>query len=247
MNKKKVITIVGSIMAVLIIVLGAFFLLKNNNNNPKGSADAIKFKEEYESLNNSIRQSDGELYNNIELSEDNPIKYIDIEEALEVLESKKAIIYIGANWCPWCRSSLPVMFDVAKDLNIDTIYYLNIDDEKSTFEIKDGALQKVITGSNNYYKLLDKLSSYLNDYTLTDKNGQKYETGEKRIYIPFFITVKNGSIVEAKGVSRKLEESQDKYSEMTDSQYKDVYNRFEEMFSKIYNISGICSANNECN
>lgn len=243
---KKIIVGICSIVAVLLIVLGAFFLLKKSNSDLANS-DALKFKEEYESLNGTIRESDGELYNSIEISKDNPIKYINAEEALEVLDSKIAIIYIGANWCPWCRNSLPVMFDVAKKMNIDTIYYLNLDDDKSTFEIKDGKLEKVITGSDSYYKLLNKLSNYLQDYSLTDNDGKSYATGEKRIYMPFFITVKNGSVVEAHGITRELEGSQNKYSEMTDSQYEDLYKRFEEMFGKIYNTSGVCSMNNECN
>ncbi len=90
---------------------------------------------------------------------------------------------------------------------------------------------------------LDKLKDYLRDYELTDSNGNTYLTGEKRIYIPFFITIKNGGIVEAKGISRILEEGQTKYSEMTENQYNDFY----ETFSKIYTSSNTCPINEECN
>lgn len=77
------------------------------------NTDAIKFKEEYESLNNTVRESDGAEYNNISIDEKNPIKYVDTKEALKVLKEETAIIYVGANWCPWCRNAIPVLFDVA--------------------------------------------------------------------------------------------------------------------------------------
>lgn len=94
MNKK---IITGVILLVLII--GAFFgakvVMQNNINE-----DAIKFKKEYESLNNTARESDDADYNNVTVSEDNPIKYLTVKEAIEILKSDKAILYFGAGWCP---------------------------------------------------------------------------------------------------------------------------------------------------
>ena len=201
------------------------------------SKDALRFKEEYESLNDNIRESDGAKYNNVSIDKNNPIKYVSVDEAIKLFDSKKAIIYIGANWCPWCRNMLEPMLDVAKKLNIKTIYYLELDDDKSNYEIQNNELKQVNKGSKSYYKLLDKLKDYLRDYELTDSDGKTYSTGEKRIYMPFFITIKNGGIVEAKGISRTLEDRQTKYSEMTDEQYKNLYNDFYGTFSKVYTSS----------
>ena len=239
MNKKKIILIVF-IALVLGLGIGGYFLLSNNK-------DALKFKEEYESLNNTMRDSDGEKYNNVSIDKNNPIKYVTVDEAIELLSSKKAIIYVGANWCPWCRNMLEPMLDVVKDLNIKTIYYLNLDDDKSNYEIQNNELKQVNKGTKSYYILLDRLKDYLRDYELTDNEGNTYPTGEKRIYIPFFITVKNGDIVEAKEISRTLEEGQTKYSEMTESQYNDLYNSFYETFRKIYTSSNTCSVAEKCN
>ena len=239
--KKKISIIVIVLLILGLFVGGYFWFFKKDLNN-----DALKFKNEYESLNNTIRESDGNLYNNVNIPENNPIKYVNIEETLDLLTSKKAIIYIGANWCPWCRNMLEPMFDVAKKLNIDSIYYLNLDDEKSNYEIVDGNVKKVSTGTDAYYKLLDKLSAYLRDYELTDADGNVYKTGEKRVYIPFFITVRNGSVVEAKGISRTLEDGQNKYSEMTIKQYEDLYDKFLETFAKVYDKDGSCSVEEEC-
>ncbi len=239
MNKKIIILIIV-IVLVLGLGIGGYFLINQNK-------DALRFKREYESLNNTIRESDGEKYNNVSIPKDNPIKYVTVEEVVELLDSKKAIIYIGANWCPWCRNMLEPMLEVAKKLNIKTIYYLNLDDDKSNYEIQNKELKQVNKGTKSYYELLDKLKDYLKDYELTDSEGNTYATGEKRIYIPFFITVKNGGIVDAKGISRTLEEGQTKYSEITENQYNDLYNSFYETFSKIYISGDTCSSKEECN
>ncbi len=240
MNRKKLTLIIG--VLVLVLGIGGYFLLFNKEQNK----DALKFKTAYESLNDTIRKSDGALYNNVNISEDNPIKYISVDEAIDLLNSKKAIIYIGANWCPWCRDMLAPMFDVAKKLNIDTIYYLELDDDKSNYEIQNGELKKISNGSANYYKLLDELKEYLRDYELKDDKGNVYSTGEKRIYMPFFITIRNESIVEAKGISRTLEEGQTKYSEMTNAQYDSLYSEFLNTFGKLYSNNS-CSLDEECN
>ena len=239
--KKKTIVI----LITIFILLGIITLFLINNKRYKNS-DSIRFKNEYESLNNTIRASDGKTYNYVEIDYKNPIKYISVEESLSILESKKAIIYIGANWCPWCRNMLKAMFDVAKDLKIDTIYYLTLDDDKSNYEIKDGKLIKISDGSDAYYKLLDKLKEFLKDFELTEGKNT-YPTGEKRIYMPFFITVKNGSIIEAKGISRELEQGQNKYSENTEKQYQNLYSDFYDTFRKVYISNNVCNHEDTCN
>ena len=240
MNKKRVILLI-IIVIVLILGLGSggYFLLAYKEQNK----DALRFKAEYESLNDMIRESDGEKYNNVSIDKNNPIKYVTVDDTIKLLDSKKAIIYVGANWCPWCRNMIKPMLDVANKLNIKTIYYLELDDDKSNYEIQNNELKQINKGSKSYYELLD----YLRDYELTDSDGKTYSTGEKRIYMPFFITIKNGGIVEAKGISRTLEEGQTKYSEMTEKQYNDLYNSFYEAFSKIYASSNTCSVDEECN
>ncbi len=243
MNKKKIIVFIILFVVVLALGMGGYFLLVHKEQNK----DALRFKEEYEALNDTIRDSDGAKYNNVNIDKNNPIKYVTVEEAIELLDSKKAIIYVGANWCPWCRNMISPMLDVAKKLNIKTIYYLELDDDKSNYEIQNNELKQINKGSQSYYKLLDKLKDYLSDYELTDSDGKTYATGEKRIYMPFFITIKNGGIVEAKEISRTLEDGQTKYAEMTEKQYNDLYDNFYETFGKIYKSDSTCSPDQKCN
>lgn len=224
--KKQIIVV---IITILIFILGLLIYIFIDNK----KSDAIKFKEEYEILNNTVRESDGQFYNNVTIPKDNPIKIINTKEVLKILNSKKAIIYIGAGWCPWCRNAVPVLFEVAKKYNVKTIYYLNLDNEKSSYKIENGSLINTKKGTDTYYKLLDKLSDRLNDYKLTDEDGKKYDTKEKRIYIPYVIAIKDGKVVDDHVGTVSLDENQTKYDKMTTIQYQDLLNIYSSMFEKI--------------
>ena len=245
MKKTKIIIIL--IITSILIVIGSILLMKNNNvpNNIE-QTDAIKFKKEYESLNNTIRESDGATYNNVTISEENPIVYIDTKKALELLESDKAIIYIGANWCPWCRNAVPVMLDVAVNLNVDKIYYLNLDNEKSNFKIENKTLIEINHGTEDYYKLLDALKDYLSDYILKDEDGNSYNTNEKRIYMPYVITIKDGQIISEVVSPIKLEENQSKYDQLTKNQYNELYEIYFNMFKELYYPENMCDTDEKC-
>jgi thiol-disulfide isomerase/thioredoxin len=237
MNKKR--WIIFGIMGAMIFLLGIGYLFFSQTPN----SDALKFKEEYEKLNGTIRESDGALYNSIEVPRDNPIQYVNCAEALDVLKQKTAILYIGANWCPWCRNAIPVLFEVAKREHIDTIYYLNLDEEKDMFEIQKGNLVKTVNGSVGYYQLLEFLESHLRDYVLTDEKGVTYDTGEKRIYMPSVITSKNGVIQDIHVGTVSLETNQTKYSLMTTSQREELSKIYEKMIKNTFYdtcFSGSC-------
>lgn len=231
MRKKNVILVLIFIVVAAFAFFGIYHLVGDQN---KPMTDALKFKEEYESLNNTIRQSDGEVYNEVKISKNNPVKYIDAKEAIEILDSKQAIIYVGAAWCPWCRNAVPVLIELAEKYDIDEIYYLNLDTEKSTYEVENGELKNTVKGSEDYYKLLEKLSDRLSDYKITDENGIEYDTHEKRIYIPYVIAVKNGKIVGDHVGTVDLDDGQSKYDPLTSEQYDDLYAVYEEMFKQVY-------------
>lgn len=231
----------GIPFVIIIVIAFIFVLLKNNS-------DALKFKEEYEALNGTIRESDGANYNDIKVDKHNPIKYIDAKKAIDVLSKEKAIIYVGAAWCPWCRNAVPVLFEVAKEYDADTIYYLDLDDEKSMFEVKDDKLVKTVDGTKEYYKLLSKLNDRLSDYTLKDSNGNVLNTGEKRIYMPYVIGIKSGRVVADHTGTVNLEEGQTKYSKLTKSQHEELKQIYSELFEKVYekNGGGTCDVNEVC-
>ena len=226
MRKVKIV-----LMAILMILLGGtsyFFLQKEEI-----VKDSLRFKEEYESLNNTIRESDGALYNPVSIDEKNPIKYIGAKEAVEMLKNKTGIIYFGASWCPWCRNAIQVLFDVAKEKKIDVLYYVDMDKVRNIYEVKEGELVK--TQQEGYYELLEALDSILgHDTYKIDKEGTIYDTGEKRIYMPLVVGIHNGSIVDYHVGTVSLQEDQTKYSALTEEQYKQLFEIYEEMIAKTY-------------
>jgi len=233
MNNKKIIILVA--IVIIIVGIGTGIALKlRDDNAPKKITDAEKFKEEYESLNDTIRQSDGARYNNVTIPEKNPIKYLSSKEAVDVIKNQKGIVYLGANWCPWCRNAVEVLFESAKDNGIETIYYVNLDKIRNVWEVKDGQLVKTQQEEDGYYDLLAALDDVLdeNTYTITSGN-EKYDTGEKRIYMPLVIAVKDGKIIAHHESTVKLNENQTKYSKLTPEQHDELLDKYNALIQTI--------------
>lgn len=237
MTKKNKLLIGGITGIVLITIFASYFIYSYFNN------DALKFKKSYESLNGTVRESDGMNYNDVEIPKDNTVKYVNAKEAVDIIKNKEGVIYFGANWCPWCRNAVEVLIDVAKKSGNKTIYYLDMDTAKNTWEIKDGKAVKTESEKEGYYELLDVLKDELSDYVLKDKDGNSYDTGEKRIYMPFVIAVKDGIVKERQRGTVSLDENQTKYDKLTTSQKTDLTGKYENLFKSI--DSGVCGES-EC-
>lgn len=99
-------------MKKVIIVIACILLVGCGS---KEANDITKFKEEYESLNES----------NVPLQVDHETKltYLDTKQVVEFLEKKTGIIYFGFPSCPWCRNAIPVLLQVAKEKNMTVYYY----------------------------------------------------------------------------------------------------------------------------
>ncbi len=233
MNKKKIIIILIGVLVAIALVVGGILLFTNKKEEEKPSADALKFKEEYESLNETVREGTESTYSAITIPEFNPIKYVSVKEVIDLLESDAAIIYAGANWCPWCRGAVSPLLDVVKNYNVKTLYYLNLDNDKSLFEVQNKKAVQTREGTEDYYELLEKLDKYLEEYTLT-QNKKTYKTGEKRIYQPTIITVKDGKIVSVDNTTIELDKDQTAYDKITEKQYEFYYDHFEKLVKEVY-------------
>ena len=78
--------------------------------------DALRFKKEYEDVNGTIREKDGMLFNNVDIPEQNPIQYINIDEFVDILNNKSGIVFLSSPTCPYCRASISSLLKAAKEL-----------------------------------------------------------------------------------------------------------------------------------
>ena len=177
---------------LIVLVLGVFLIYTFTTKDQ--DTDAVRFKEEYEKYNGTKTKSD-KVYPQVSIGKKNPVIYADYKKLFEVLEKGTGVIYFGFPQCPWCRNAVPILLDSVSDYDL-SIYYMNMLDKRDTLELDEN--NNVVTvkeATYDYKKLLSILDNYLMDYTLEDKDGNEIYTGEKRVYVPIVIFVKNGEII----------------------------------------------------
>lgn len=195
------------------------------------------FKEDYEKLNGTKNKA-GKEHRSISITEDNPFIEVSADEIVSKIDNKETFyVYFGSSLCPWCRSVIESANKIAKEKNIKTIYYVDVWDEdgkeilRDKYEYKDNNLVKTINGTDSYYKLLDNFNDLLRDYVVDDPNvdDKKISTGEKRIYAPNFVYIKDGKAVKLiTGKSNKLIDPRD---ELTDEIKHDEEESFRDFFN----------------
>lgn len=202
----------------------------------KKNEDALKFKEEYESFNG--KKNDYFEYRKLTIDEENPFVFATDSEIVEKIENKESfIVYFGDPQCPWCRSIVEQAIESAKANGIEKIYYVRFWDGFHEEKIRDvyelDENNKPILkqeGSKAYTKILEYLDSVLSDYTLKDKDGNKVDVNEKRIFLPNFVAVVNG---EAKELIEGISEKQTEFNgELTEEILADEKESFDTFFKK---------------
>ena len=170
MNKDNKVFI-GIIVILLICMIGIGVIVlrdkKEEQSKNGGNADSLVFKNEYESLNNVIREKDGKTIKEISISENDKV---DIKEE----------------------------------------------------------------GTTGYYKLLKLLDSVLEPYYLTNENGEKVDTQEKRLMAPTVVGFKNGIITEIHVGTVESQESG--YDDLTIEEQEKLSNIFMELIRSVYDI-----------
>lgn len=218
MKDNKLFMIIVTVLAAIVLVLNIQKVISNNS-----QTDGIKFKEEYEKLNGK-KNDQGKKYREITIDSKNKMVYKTTEEVLNLIDKKKSfVLYFGFDTCPWCRSVVPTLASISKELNQE-VYYIDVKDIRDTFELDDDNKPKLVKkGSKDYSKLLEKLEPVLEDYTLTDSDNNEIKVGEKRIYAPSIVSVIDGKAKElTTGISDK---QTDGYMKLTKEMEKDTYNK----------------------
>lgn len=180
------------LMAILLGLLIIVMAIKGQDlvkKIPNSIKDALKFKDEYESLNDKDNSYGGK-YLSIKISENNVIKYATFEEIMDLIDHGTGVIYFGFPECPWCRNAVPVLLEAAESTGIDTIYYFNavdIRDQKSLDA--NGEIITTKKGTKEYKQLLKKLDKYLLPYDGLNDDSIK------RLYFPSVYFIKDGVVI----------------------------------------------------
>ncbi len=227
-----------------IIILVAFVMVGCGTKNEENES-SLAFKKDYESMNDKVN-SRGVNYRSISLSENNKFKEITQDELISKLNNNESFyIYFGSTLCPWCRSVLEMADKISRENDIDTIYYLDIWDEKGNEIFRDKYVlnsnnvpELEVEGSSAYKLVLERFNDFLSDYALTDSNGNRVSVGEKRVYAPNFVYVLNGKAIRlVTGISDK---QTDAYAELTSEMLEDEESTFKSFFSNS------CSSDSKC-
>lgn len=222
--KKNVIIL--SVIVVIALVIAILFFLLNN----KGMSDGERFKQEYEELNDSHLE--------VNIDSDNMIKYIGLEEAIDIIKNDTGVIYFGYPSCPWCRNAVPVLLDAASSTSLDTIYYVNAYNIRDVKEIDDdGNIVTTNEGDRLYDDLLEVLDDILDPYTITDDNGEVIDLGEKRLYVPMVLFVKDGEVVSYH--LSTVDSQEDPSISLNDSQRDELYNIYLDGINNV--VGGVCN------
>ncbi len=217
---KKFISIIVFMLTVIFVITGC-------------SKSSLDFKKEYESVNGKTLRGDIK-YRSLNISKNNPYIKTTIEDIESKINNNESFyLYVGDSLCPWCRSGLEKMIEVAKKEKVKKIYYVDFwDDDHNEIlrdlydvEEKDGVISvvKIKDGLSGYNTLLNAVSDFVQDYTLT-KDGKEYETGVKRIYGGDHFYFDNGKCV--KYVSLRSDKLSNANDELTDEVLEDQENKF---------------------
>lgn len=206
-------------LALLLIISCITIYLKNNQNDP------IKFKSEYESLNNK-ETSQGKKYLSININKDNTIKYASFKEIEDILTTGTGVIYFGFPECPWCRNIIEPLLTATEETELSKIYYFN------AYKIRDKKYldenNKIITekeGTEEYKKLIEIMYDELGEY-----EGLNDET-IKRLYFPTVVFIKDGKIINTH--IGTIDEQEDPYTPLTEKQKDTLKNIYKTNILKI--------------
>lgn len=149
-NNHKILYIVLICTCLILAILLGIFLM----NKEDVESDALKFSKEYG------------------ITSDNVFIYKSLDEINKILQNGTGIVYLGFPECPWCKEYVPYLNKVAKENNLDKIFYYNIFEDRKN-------------NTSEYNITVELLKEYL----------QYDDEGNKRIYVPAVIAVNKGKIV----------------------------------------------------
>lgn len=162
MQKKNIIILV---LILLIAFIGSVYWLFNTYNKLSLGerdapseivlSDAQKFQAEYPGV-----------------SSDNVFVYKSASEIIDILKTGTGLVYLGFPECPWCQKYSIYLDEVAREQNLEKIYYYNV---------------RQIRASST--------PEYMEMVAILQESLDKDADGNPRIFVPDLTAVKNGEII----------------------------------------------------
>ncbi len=223
--KKKLKIILGllSILLIGIVVIISFIIISKEES----------FKEAYEKNNGELSAYSNKEYLEVNIDKNNKIEEITYADVLNKLENgENFVVFFGFPTCPWCRLIVEQLVNVSNNDDIETVYYVNIEDTRNSIEVdENGNLKTIKSGDEDYLKLIDNISYILNDYIVYDEEGTMFDTNMQRIFAPNIIVFDNKeAIYITSGVDDSIS---DPYSIPTDEQSLNIQKNIENVLKMI--------------
>ena len=233
---------------IILFILGFIlvFFATGCSNKDVNVSDSVKFKGEYEALNDMVNEANNKEYRILDIDEDNSFVYKSAGEIVEMMENNETfVVYFGFASCPWCRSIINQLIEVINDLGIEKVYYVDVKEIRDVMIIDDkGNIVTKDEGTKDYYKLLEKMDSVLENYTLIGEDGEEVDTGEKRIYAPNIVSVVDGDAVKMTDGISDIQD--DAYMDLTEEMIEDSYDKIKCSVECVIEKKEICSVKTKC-
>jgi thiol-disulfide isomerase/thioredoxin len=156
-KKNIFLIIIVSLIVLLTVGIGMGLLLKHNDAKaPSGvETDATRFSREY-----------------TQVGQDNVFVYRSATQIVDILRGGTGVVFLGFPSCPWCQAYVPMLNDVAKEVGIEKIFYLNIQEDRAN-------------NSPEYQAIVEILKDHL------DLDNE----GKPRVFVPDVTVVDHGKII----------------------------------------------------
>ena len=218
------------LVVIAILCIGIVIFNKKEATDIKSDT---KFYDEYTAYNGKKNSNDKD-YPLVNIDKKNLYYYISDEELKELLNNGTGVLYLGFPTCPWCRNMVPVLNEAGNEYGINKINYYNIKDIRSSFAFDDNNKLIKTDGNEIYSFLLEKLDKFLEDYSVTDNNGKAIKTGEKRVYAPTVVFIKEGEVKRV--IEGTVDSQKDPYILLDEDQRKELLNKYLEGFNTLADL-----------
>lgn len=147
-----------------------------------------------------------------ELNKDNLYQVMNEKEAVKFLKEGSGIIYFSFPECPWCQAYIEKLNNIAKEINADKIYYVNI-------------LNSRKENTKEYQELVEILKKEL-------PNDDK---GNKRIFVPMTVVTHKGKVIWSTNETSMItkEENKDPKTYWTEDKLKELKKNIEVAYKSI--------------